>query len=88
MRYYPKQINIPSEQEIILSEMRSKIIETINNDPGISQTDISKVQNVSRQLVNYHLNLLKEGGLIIIEFENGNSKCYSTAYIRNNLKIK
>lgn len=76
IRDYPKKMKIPTEEEEKLKKMKIRIIEIIENNPGLSQADIARILDTSRKVVNYHVNTLKEKGLVKIDKKNGKSKCY------------
>lgn len=59
---------------IILSKTQEKIIKTIKNNKGISQKDIAKIVDTSKQNVNYHIKLMLNANMIKKD-ENGRV-CY------------
>ena len=69
-------MKIPTNEEIKLSEMRTKITEIIENNPGCSQNEIAKILETSRQVISYHIIALKKYGFVKIENENGKSRCF------------
>ena len=74
-RFYPIGIKIDKEKTE-LSGIESKIIDNIKNEPGISQSQLAKNMNKSRQVVNYHITKLVEANIIRIEKHGRESKCY------------
>jgi len=67
-----------SELKIYLTTIQQKILEAVNESPGISQTKISKKVGSSRMMVNYHLKILKDAGIVSIEKEGRETACFTT----------
>jgi DNA-binding transcriptional ArsR family regulator len=64
------------EPKVTLSEIQERMIGIIYEQPGISQSSISKKMGKSKALINYHIRILQNTGLINIEKESGITKCY------------
>ncbi len=62
--------------KIMLTNIQGRIINTIEKNPGVSQTNISKLIGSSRIVVNYHVKILNDVGMILMEKEGRESHCY------------
>jgi DNA-binding MarR family transcriptional regulator len=65
-----------AEMRFILSDIQESILNVIKDNKGISQTNIAKKIGVSRKVVNYHVNILNQAGIIYIESNGRESSCY------------
>ncbi len=65
-----KTINLPIIQENLLT--------IIKENPGITQSNISKKTGNSRSNINYHIKILNDSGMISIEKQGRISQCYLT----------
>jgi parallel beta-helix repeat protein len=75
-RFYPKSANIPKNYRR-LSDVQKRIVKTINEFEGITQTEIANKLDISPQVVNYHVKILETAGIVQSEFgEKYRSKCY------------
>jgi DNA-binding Lrp family transcriptional regulator len=59
-----------------MSEIQEKIVSVIRKNSGISQSDIAKNLDISRQLVNYHVRILTEKKVITVENQSNSSSCF------------
>jgi len=66
------------EFEFRLHEMQKKILFIISQRPGITQSNISKRLGRNRMVVNYHLKILLETGILHMEREGRETHCYLT----------
>lgn len=71
-RYYPAGTKVSE-----LSDTQDSILMSVKENPGISQSDIARNLNISRQLVNYNIKILESKGLIEVIRVEGKSSCYS-----------
>jgi len=62
----------------LIPTVQQKILRTIKDNPGISQSKISKLTGNSRFVVNYHTKILNHGGMISVEKEGRTSHCFYT----------
>jgi hypothetical protein len=62
--------------KIVLTNIQGRIVNTIEKNPGVSQTNISKLIGSSRIVVNYHVKILNDVGMIFMEKEGRESHCY------------
>lgn len=68
-----------STKDLPQTKIRKEIIRTINDNPGISQTDIASNIGVSNQVVNYHIRILKKENSIKLVREGYKTKCFTNA---------
>jgi DNA-binding MarR family transcriptional regulator len=66
-----------STSRAILPKVQEKLLAMIKENPGINQSKLSKLVGTSRVAVNYHIKILKNGGMITIEKEGRDSHCYT-----------
>lgn len=59
-----------------LSEIQEKIAKIIEQNPGITQIEIAKKINVSRQAVNYQIKYLTEKGIIYVVTTGRKTACF------------
>jgi DNA-binding MarR family transcriptional regulator len=65
-----------TEMRFFLSDIQESILGVIKENHGISQSKIAEKINVSRKVVNYHINILDQAGLILVETRGRESACY------------
>ncbi|UCE37000.1 MAG: winged helix-turn-helix transcriptional regulator [Thermoplasmata archaeon] len=75
-RFYPSTMRIP-EKRLHLSRIQRDIFEIIQKHPGITQKQISKLLDESKQVVNYHVKILEGAGLIRLERAGRETACYA-----------
>jgi predicted transcriptional regulator len=73
-RFYIKSTR--TEVKFFLSEIQESILSVIKENQGISQSKIANKINVSRKVVNYHVNILDQAGLIYMESRGRESACF------------
>ncbi|MGA1873180.1 MAG: winged helix-turn-helix transcriptional regulator [Thermoplasmatota archaeon] len=66
------------EMRIMLSDLQKIIVNTVNEEPGISQVDISRMVGKSKVVINYHVRFLRDLGLLILEREGRETHCFLT----------
>jgi DNA-binding MarR family transcriptional regulator len=66
-----------TEVRFFLSEIQESILATIQENQGISQSKIAERISVSRKVVNYHVNILDQAGLIYMESQGRETACYA-----------
>jgi predicted transcriptional regulator len=74
-RFYTKGPR--TEMRFFLSDIQESILNVIKENQGISQSKIAEKIHVSRKVVNYHVNILDQAGLIFVESHGRESACYS-----------
>lgn len=65
-----------TEMRFFLSDIQQSILTVIKENRGISQTKIAEKIDVSRKVVNYHVNILDQAGLIFVENRGRETACY------------
>ena len=65
-----------TDVKFFLSDIQEVIVATIRENQGISQSKIAERINVSRKVVNYHVNILDQAGLIYMEPSGREMACY------------
>ena len=65
-----------TDLRFFLSDIQESILNVINENKGISQSKIAEKIGVSRKVVNYHINILDQAGLILVEIHGRESACY------------
>ena len=75
-RFYPKNMRIP-EKRLHLSRIQRDILSEIQKHPSITQKEISKLLDESKQVVNYNVKVLESAGLIRMERVGRESSCYA-----------
>ncbi|MFW3147215.1 MAG: winged helix-turn-helix transcriptional regulator, partial [Thermoplasmatota archaeon] len=66
------------ELKIALSDLQSLIVNIIQEEPGISQIDLSKTIGKSKVVVNYHVRFLRDLGLLKLERDGRMTHCFLT----------
>ncbi|MFW3145299.1 MAG: winged helix-turn-helix transcriptional regulator [Thermoplasmatota archaeon] len=66
------------EYKLDLNSLQEMILFIIKKDPGISQTQISKEVGKNKMVVNYHVRILKDIGLISLERDGRETHCFIT----------
>jgi len=67
-----------SDFKIALTTIQLRILSIVDERPGISQVKISKTIGKNRMLVNYHIKILKEAGILSLEKSGRESLCFTT----------
>jgi DNA-binding transcriptional ArsR family regulator len=65
--------------KIALTSIQLRIISIVDKKPGISQVKISKTIGKNRMLVNYHIKILRDAGILNIERSGRETLCYTTS---------
>jgi predicted transcriptional regulator len=73
-RYYIRG----SENETFyhITSVQESILDVIKENQGISQSMIAQKLGISRKVVNYHVNILNQSGLIILKRKGRETACY------------
>jgi DNA-binding MarR family transcriptional regulator len=66
-----------TEIKFFLSDVQENILATIAANQGISQSSIAKNIGVTRKVVNYHVRILDQAGLIYMEDRGRETACFS-----------
>jgi predicted transcriptional regulator len=65
-RFYPKEMKI-EEKKLHLSHIQKSILHELHRHRGISQKNLAKLLDESKQVINYHVKILENVGLIKCE---------------------
>jgi len=76
-RFYPADMKLPTTQRNI-SSFQEVILTIVKNNQGLSQKDIAKRIGASSQVINYHVKILEDSGLIRVDRSRRRSKVYAT----------
>jgi predicted transcriptional regulator len=75
-RFYPSNMRIP-EKRLHLSRVQKDILDTIQKHPGVTQKQISKLLDESKQVVNYNVKVLETAGLIRVDRVGRETACFA-----------
>jgi predicted transcriptional regulator len=75
-RFYPTGVKVP-EKRLHLSRLQRDILIEIQKHPGVTQKQISKLLDESKQVVNYHVKILENAGLIRLERIGRETACFA-----------
>ncbi|WP_455392601.1 winged helix-turn-helix transcriptional regulator [[Eubacterium] cellulosolvens] len=67
-----------SDLKIALTTIQLRILSIVDERPGISQVKISESIGKNRMLVNYHIKILADAGILTIEKSGRESHCFTT----------
>jgi uncharacterized membrane protein/DNA-binding MarR family transcriptional regulator len=76
-RFYPSEMKLPRSTHRI-SSFQEVILTIVKNNHGVSQKDIARRIGVSSQVINYHIKLLEDAGLIKVDRTRRKSRVYAT----------
>ena len=76
-RFYPSEMKLPRSTHRI-SSFQEVILTIVKNNHGVSQKDIARRIGVSSQVINYHIKLLEDAGLIQVDRTRRKSRVYAT----------
>jgi len=62
-RFYPKDFKIP-RGKFYPKPVQETMLKIIRMRPGMSQSELARVLDLKRQIVNYHVRLLRQAGLV------------------------
>ncbi len=68
-----------SDLKIVLTSIQQRILSAVNERPGSSQSNISRTIGSNRMLVNYHMKILRDAGILAFEKSGRESLCYTTS---------
>ena len=74
-RFYPWGMKVKKDENQ-LSSIQKKIIEVLDENPGISQSKIGEELGQSRQTINYQIGKLRDCDIVEVERRGITSKCY------------
>jgi predicted transcriptional regulator len=76
-RFYPKGTS-PQKRKFHPTRIQKDIINEIRHNPGITQKYISKILKESKQVVNYHIKILSNAGMVRLERGGKETYCFLT----------
>jgi len=62
-----------------LTEVQSLLVSHIRKAPGINQSELAGLANMSTQVVNYHIKKLVRLGVVVVETEGRATNCFVDA---------
>jgi len=65
-RFYPATMRVP-EKRLHLSRVQRDILKEVQKRPGVTQKQLSRLLDESKQVVNYHVKILETANLIRLE---------------------
>jgi DNA-binding MarR family transcriptional regulator len=68
-----------AELRVSFNKIQEKILALINRKPGIMQKEISKEIGSSGFVTNYHVRILKDAGMVLLEKDGKNLRCFPAA---------
>jgi predicted transcriptional regulator len=77
-RFYPEGVMITKKEIDDLSWFQLGIFNIIRKQPGITPNEIAGELDKSKQVINYHLNIIKKADLIRTDVEGKHRKLYVT----------
>ena len=89
-RFYPTEQRIPkingndglTYTHVQLNRTQDLIIETIENNPGLTQKEIAKIIGKSTQVINYNISAMAQLGLIKLHRDGNKTKCFVNGIYR------
>lgn len=73
-RFYPTDTDRIPPDVMVQVSLRRKVLDAIEANPGSTITEIGCLLDETRQKVNYHVNVLREAGLVRLERDEGNHR--------------
>lgn len=74
-RLYPRHMKIP-HKERQLTRVQKDIVEALKAHPGTSQNGLARLIGESKQVVGYHVRVLEKAGLVRVEREAQQTRCF------------
>ncbi len=68
-----------AELSFMLSDMQSRIVLALQSNAGISQANLADTLQVSRPLLNYHIKILRDAGVVRLEHLGRETACFLVA---------
>jgi uncharacterized membrane protein/predicted transcriptional regulator len=76
-RFYPMEALVPRRKSEF-SAIQEIVLESIRNSPGANQNELARRMGVSSQVVNYHIRNLVAAGIVRLERDGRETRCYLT----------
>ena len=74
-RFYPRHMKIP-HKERQLTRVQRDIVSALRSHPGTSQNGLARLVDESKQVVGYHIRVLQKAGLVRVERDAQQTRCY------------
>jgi predicted transcriptional regulator len=66
------------EYKLVLTSIQQTILYIVKQDPGITQSGISEKMGKNKMVINYHIKILKDVGLLAVERNGRETNCFPT----------
>jgi len=74
--FYPTGMKFPEKERYRLTELQTKIIKTIKENPGINQKEIAKKLDEKHQTISYNIKVMQQAGIISLRKKGRKTSCY------------
>jgi predicted transcriptional regulator len=74
-RFYPRHMKIP-RKERQLTRVQRDIVSALRTHPGTSQNGLARIVGESKQVVGYHVRVLQKAGILRVERDTQQTRCY------------
>jgi predicted transcriptional regulator len=74
-RFYPTGRQL-TEDVLEINGIQMKILDAVNNEPGVTQKDLARLLQTSPPTINYHVKALHMGRLLNIKRDGKNTRCF------------
>jgi len=74
-RFYPKDFDVP-KGKFYPSPIQETMLNVIKKMPGISQSELARELDIKRQIVGYHVKLLRKAKMIRVKTEGKIKRLY------------
>jgi DNA-binding MarR family transcriptional regulator len=74
--FYPTGMNFPKSERFRLTDLQIRIIESIKNQPGMTQKEIARLLDKKPQTINYNMKVLDQAGLVSVLKNGRKTTCY------------
>lgn len=75
-RFYPMGAQVPLKDPRYLTDIQMEIVDVIMGNPGLSQAEVGRQIGKNRRVVNYHVNLLADTGIVVMKKSGVRTKLY------------
>lgn len=74
--FYPTGMKFPQEERYRLTELQTKILQSIKQNEGITQKEIARMLDEKHQTINYNIKVLQQAGLIRLRRKGRSTNCF------------
>jgi len=78
-RFYPSKMPIP-QGKFYPNPLQTSMLTVIDKHPGISQSDLAREMNLRRQIVNYHIHILSDFGIVDVRKDGKASRVFKKGH--------